>query len=607
LKDQEICFHEGLNSIVGGKGVGKSLVIEFLRFGLDQSSKDKDLSKDHEAKLEKRLEFLGNIIVEFEVESGERYRAIRTYDGDDNTIECANLATGEPYEGDVSVLFPILAYSQNEVIKIAEDAEAQLRLIDSFIDPAAFKNEIEEISAKLGQNDNEFAEALKASSEVASYSKELSTIKEQLKNTAKSLKNPLFDEMKLYETKKETFDGYLSYHDDLTKKIDHVITDLKDETTKPTIGKELIEDTQIQSIKKLSEESYNKVVTSLETVKKEINRNKEAISRFRESWIPEFTKKQKDYEVMLEKAGGDKKKLESTRRKLERNKKDIKKNLEKFTKQLDKLSEIKKSRDSLLNKLEEVYEEYYKIRKEKFEDLTTQSNGKLKLTLTHAANREKFKQELLMLKKGSLIREYDIEKVTNNLMPREFIDLIINNDAESVADKAEIAEVNAKKLIDTLNSKEALADVLALSHSVYPEDIPSIEFRKDDGNYYPISELSVGQKCTALLIIALSEGTRPIIIDQPEDSLDNPSVYEDIVSKLRSGKEKRQFILTTHNSSVGVASDSDNFIVVKSTANQGNIECSGAIDRSKIRSEVVKHLEGGPDPYKLKSRKYNID
>lgn len=254
-----------------------------------------------------------------------------------------------------------------------------------------------------------------------------------------------------------------------------------------------------------------------------------------------------------------------------------------------------------MDELEKVHEDCYNIRKEKFEDLTTQSNGKLKLTLTHAANWEKFKQELLMLKKGSMIRKYDIGKVTNNLMPREFIDLITNNDAELLADKAEIAEVNAKKLIETLNSKEALADVLALSYSVYPADIPSIEFRKDNGNYYPISELSIGQKCTALLIIALSEGTRPIIIDQPEDSLDNPSVYEDIVSKLRSGKEKRQFILTTHNSSVGVASDSDNFIVVKSTATQRGIECSGAIDRSEVRSEVVKHLEGGPEPYKVKS------
>jgi|LGVF01.1.fsa_nt_gb DNA repair ATPase RecN len=606
FKDQKICFHEGLNSIVGGKGVGKSLVIEFLRFGIDQSSEDKYISEDHKAKLEKRLELFGKVSVEFEVESGEQYRVIRTYDGDNNKVECVNLETDEPYEGDVSVLFPILAYSQNEVIKIAGEEEAQLRLIDSFIDSAAFKGEINELSGKLKQNDKEFAKSLKASSEVASYNKELSTIDEQLKIIDKSLKNPLFAEMKIWEKKKETFEKYLSFHDGLNPKINQVITDLGDEITIPPIVKELSEDSQIVEAKRLSEESYKKVICSLEEVKQEITQNKATISGNFEKWIPEFEGKQKEYEGMLEKAGGDKRKLEGERRKLERNKQKIEKKLNKFKKQFEKLNGIKKSRDLLLDELEEVYEKYYEIRKDKFEDLTTQSKGKLKLTLTHAANRDKFRKELLALKTGSHLRDTDIKKVSQNLMPREFIDMVINNAIDSLADKADLAEENAKKLIDTLNSKEALEDVLAISHCVYPEDIPSIEFKKVDGDYSPLSELSVGQKCTALLIIALSEGIRPIIIDQPEDSLDNPSVYDDVVSKLRTGKEKRQFILTTHNSSVGVASDSDRFIILKSTAVQGDIECFGAIDRPNVRSEIIQHLEGGPEPYKLKSKKYNI-
>ena len=123
---------------------------------------------------------------------------------------------------------------------------------------------------------------------------------------------------------------------------------------------------------------------------------------------------------------------------------------------------------------------------------------------------------------------------------------------------------------------------------------------------HTLSEVSTGQKCTALLIIALSEGTRPIIIDQPEDSLDTTSVYEDIVIKLREGKEKRQFILTTHNASVGVASDSDNFIILKSTSSRGEISCVGAIDREAVKTEVIQHLEGGSYPYNLRHRKYSI-
>ncbi len=606
LENQKIYFNEGLNSIVGGKGVGKSLVVEFLRFAIDQFSKDNSILKDHESKLEKRLGPLGKVIIEFEIVNGERYRAIRTYDGVDNKIECINLDTNELYEGSIPVLFPILAYSQNEVIKIAEDEKAQLRLIDSFIDLTEYKKDIQSLSLELSKKDKELAKSIKASSEVASNKKEFSTIDEQLKNLNLSLKNKLFDEMKLWERKKTTFEKYISFHNDLTQKIDQIISDFCDEITTPPIIKELSKYSQIKKAKQLSEESYNKVVSSMDKVKIEVIQNKEKISESFNKWVPEFEKKQKQYENMLKEAGGDKRELEGERRKLEIKKQDIENELEKYTRQFKKFDKIKKSWDSLLDKFEIVHYNNYKIRKQKFYDLTTQSSGKLKLNLNYAANRERFKEELLALKKGSRIRETDIEKVSQNLMPREFIDLIIDNNYDSLVEKADLAYENAKKLIDTLNSKEALEDILTISHSVYPEDIPSIEFRKEDGNYYHISGLSVGQKCTALLIIALSESTRPIIIDQPEDSLDNPSVYEDIVSKLRAGKEERQFILTTHNSSVGVASDSDNFIILKSTAIQGDIKCFGAIDRPRVRSEIIKHLEGGPDPYKLKSKKYNI-
>lgn len=198
-----------------------------------------------------------------------------------------------------------------------------------------------------------------------------------------------------------------------------------------------------------------------------------------------------------------------------------------------------------------------------------------------------------------------MEKIARNLSPREFVNIVIQGNSESLISTCDLSEQNASKIIGYLSAKEKFEDVLALCYQAFPEDVPSIKYQKDDGNYYALNELSVGQKCTALLIIALSDGTKPIIIDQPEDSLDNPSVYEDIVSKLRSGKEKRQFILTTHNSNVGVASDSDNFIIIEGTASCCKVKCCGAIDNEEVRSGIIDHLEGGDEPFELKSRKYN--
>ena len=164
----------------------------------------------------------------------------------------------------------------------------------------------------------------------------------------------------------------------------------------------------------------------------------------------------------------------------------------------------------------------------------------------------------------------------------------------------------AQRAIEKLWSCADFTEVLALQHNCYPADVPTIKFRKGSNHYDPLNELSVGQKCTALLIIALCDGSMPVVIDQPEDALDVISVWEDIAKKLRRGKNSRQFILTTHNSSVAVSADSDQFIVLEAGATSGKMVAAGAIDREDVREAVIKHLEGGQEPYKLRARKYNM-
>jgi len=149
--------------------------------------------------------------------------------------------------------------------------------------------------------------------------------------------------------------------------------------------------------------------------------------------------------------------------------------------------------------------------------------------------------------------------------------------------------------------------ILAVQHTFYPDDTPIIEFNKGNDNYARLDELSVGQKSTALLIIALCDGQVPVIIDQPEDALDIASVWEDVAKQLRARKKGRQFILTTHNSSLAVGSDSDTFMVLTPQgADRAKVSYRGAIDRSDVRRAVIDHLEGGDEPYMLKQKKYNI-
>jgi ABC-type Na+ transport system ATPase subunit NatA len=109
-----------------------------------------------------------------------------------------------------------------------------------------------------------------------------------------------------------------------------------------------------------------------------------------------------------------------------------------------------------------------------------------------------------------------------------------------------------------------------------------------------------------MLMIALSEGTAPVVIDQPEDSLDIRSIWNDICSRIRQGKERRQFIFTTHNSSVAVASDTDKFLILESDATQSRVLFSGSMDHLPVSDEVLNYLEGGEKTYRSKSKKYGM-
>jgi ABC-type cobalamin/Fe3+-siderophores transport system ATPase subunit len=110
-----------------------------------------------------------------------------------------------------------------------------------------------------------------------------------------------------------------------------------------------------------------------------------------------------------------------------------------------------------------------------------------------------------------------------------------------------------------------------------------------------------------LLVIALAEGVMPVVVDQPEDALDIPSVYQDITLQVRAGKERRQFILTTHNATVAVSGDSDKFIILKGSATSGAVDLAGGIERESVRGQVIQHLEGGLESLNLKRKKYHVD
>ena len=123
-----------------------------------------------------------------------------------------------------------------------------------------------------------------------------------------------------------------------------------------------------------------------------------------------------------------------------------------------------------------------------------------------------------------------------------------------------------------------------------------------------LEELSPGERGIVLLIfyLALSKESKPIIIDQPEDNLDNQSVYSKLVPCICRAKQKRQVIIVTHNPNIAVACDAEQIIYCEKKADASQIRYeAGAIENPIIRNHVVDVLEGTMPAFDLRRLKYN--
>jgi DNA repair ATPase RecN len=611
LRNQKFEFHPGLNSIIGGKGVGKSLSIEFLRYVLGQPPSDKSIFEDHLGKLETRLEAGNTVEVLYQSDDGVQYQISRTYNGKDKSskgfreeLKCINLSTDEEFKGDLRVICPVLAYSQMEVVKIAENKSAQLELIDRFIDTRSQERKIEELKTRLHENDQDFDRAIQAKSQLESYEHELNTISEQIKKLDRSLKDPLFEKMKKAEAKKEALEEQNEFAAELVK----MIRQWQTQVIGAYVPEASLNDLDVKEQNKILAEERDRIMSILSKLTVDVKAVQKKVNTPVSAWETEYTKLETDFNKLLSKMGGDKESLDRQRKRLNTQKTKLDSNIKEASALVKNLDASIDARNKMLDDLERAYREYYEIRKTKFDELSTLSDAKLKLDLVHAGNRESYIELIMDLLKGgaNAITSSDRRKIAENVLPRRFVDLVLNRNGIQLANDADITENIAGKVIEKLWSADSFTDVLALQYNCYPEDVPAIRYRKEGGVYAELNELSVGQKSTALLIIALCDGKMPVIIDQPEDALDNVSVWEDVSKKLRRGKINRQFILTTHNPTVSVGSDSDQYIVMDATANQGRIKNVGSIDTRIVRDDLIHHLEGGDEPYKLRSRKYNI-
>ena len=177
----------------------------------------------------------------------------------------------------------------------------------------------------------------------------------------------------------------------------------------------------------------------------------------------------------------------------------------------------------------------------------------IRVSIAHAGDRSAYERHLRDALKGSGTKYSQIvAQIAANLAPEELSPILRRGDAERLAERAGIGEDQAERIIDHLRD----GDHAFRLETVKLADEPLIEL-KDGEAHKNAAGLSTGQRCTVILPILLLESERPLLIDQPEDNLDNAYIYDTVVRSLREAKGGRQLIFVTHNPNIPVLGEAE--------------------------------------------------
>jgi energy-coupling factor transporter ATP-binding protein EcfA2 len=146
--------------------------------------------------------------------------------------------------------------------------------------------------------------------------------------------------------------------------------------------------------------------------------------------------------------------------------------------------------------------------------------------------------------------------------------------------------------------------------SVFENDDLLVELKvgRPGQEYTPIDHLSAGQWCTAVFPILLKLGQGALVIDQPEDNLDNRHIATSIAPALLTDKKSRQMLLTSHNANLVVLSDAESIMLFESDGTRGWLREQGflATKWSPITKHVVDVLDGGDKALERRALKYGL-
>lgn len=607
LDGQAITLCPDLNCLLGGTGTGKSLVLESIRFALDQqvdAAAFPAIYKDVASRLEHALH--ENSVVRVEVFSdGHRYRIDRTFTRLGSKPAVYQQTADDWIEVDAAPrsLVPIAAFSQGEILEYSRQPVGRMSLVDAGLDLSDIDDKIAMLEQRLQENTQNLIGAKRAVGELEEAAASTKDLTEQVRQLS-SLFNT--DAVKKQASWKKEDARLKKIIDRVSKAELHIIT-LPGPTAAPEVeSNEGIFRKVSDTITKLR----MRVTDAESEIKSALDDAQARLKQLQADWNGNFSQFRRKLDEELEKVqpgaslSSLRAHLESLQGKLEEAR-SAKEELDQQARPaLDKTTA---DREMLLTKLHEERKVRRELRRSRVEELNAKAAGFVKLDIPDRGDYGDFRDALNQLKVGSRVREDVLENIARKVHPLRFARAMWERDVSSLVDiSAGIDTGSIARLLTNIDERD-LWEVLLNLQLIDRPDVLTVRFRKpDDRTYAPIESLAHGQRCTAILVILLADGATPVLVDQPEDALHAPWIEEYLVDRLRKLRGSRQYIFATRSPGMVVSGDAEQIVTMHATAGKGEVEASGSLERHDLNRLALYHLEGGPIAFSRRTQKLAI-
>lgn len=615
LEDQDIHFSPNFNCIIGGRGSGKSSLLEYIRFCVNYNFDEIDNDNKH-----RTLKTLQNsTILKLEWEDTN---SIETFEFDVEQNETKILDRKDIVDSrTIFKRLNVQIYSQKEITEMSNKTNSLLPIIDDIVgaDSHTLKQEEQNLKDEIELLQDEQNQLYRKKNDEKVLQQEIIELQRQW-DSFEAVKQENYRRIKADEAK-QYLRRVWDEKKNIKNRIENEINFIMQETE--TINKndwpqqlffESVE-TNISIAKENLIEEFRRALANYEEALKNSTLNHE---RWQEV-ESEIKNAEKHFEEACEKQEIQPAQLE---RMNEVHQEKLKKeeSLRNLQSEINRLTEKEKRLNELFDELYKVWKHRYQNRKEQINKMlqeaeiptVNESKPFIEVNISYMKDKEEFFNiwnDIKVNKNKRVGKNWDIigEELFAQFMESEeyFSPWILlnkwlncsNNLPSSIGEYYEqLQEVLTKDILDDLMITR-IEDEIDIN--LYREDGSKAGSLLDGG-------LSDGQKNTAILTLLLIDGNGPIIVDQPEDELDSDFIYNQLVPLIRSRKEKRQIIISSHNANLPVNADSELVHALRTSNGRGNVIDSGGLDNDRIRRAILDIMEGSEEAFRKRREKYSL-